>query len=90
MCLRCEATLSRRRVEATRDQLMLETYEYHAVYGNKTFVGATFAEVGDHLAGLGYMMAKATKIADATIRVPHPKRHAAAIKRVEKEASSGG
>lgn len=84
-CPDCNLKMQQRRVRENRDVMDRERYEYVAVYGRTTITGATFGEVGDQLAALGYMMATATKIAENTIRVPHPTRKPAAIQRVEKQ-----
>jgi hypothetical protein len=84
MCMKCELRMSKRRVEANRRQLELDRYEYVAVHGRQTINGATFQEVGDQLAALGFLMAQVTQIAENTIRVPHPTRKPAAIQKIER------
>jgi hypothetical protein len=83
-CPDCAQRMSQRRVETNRKQMELERYEYVAVYGKTTISGDTFTEVADQLAALGFILASATAIAQNTIRVPHPKRKAAAIQKVER------
>lgn len=86
-CHECNLKEQQRRVAENRKRLDAERYEYVAVYGQKTLVGTTFSEVGDALAALGYQLALAREIADKTVRVPHPSRKPAAIRKVERARS---
>ena len=90
MCMECELRLKQRQIEETRRRLDRERYEFVAVYGKTTLVGATFAELGDQLLAKGFLMAKAQAIAPMTVRVPHKNanRDAAAIRRVERMANA--
>lgn len=85
MCYQCDQRIRTREIEENRARIHRETYEYVAIVGRKTITADTFAEVGDQLLAMGYLMTEASMIADNTIRVPHATRKSAAVQKVQRE-----